>query len=81
MNREPLAIRAAIVAAIVAGIQVAVAFGWDLTVDQVAALNTAVGLAASAVIVVWTRGAVTPVDDPRIEGVGEYTPPVDWDQP
>jgi hypothetical protein len=65
MNREPLAIRAAVVAALAALVNLAVAFGWDLTVDQVAALNTAVGLVASAVIVVWSRGAVTPLSDPR----------------
>ena len=54
-----------IVAAIAALINLAVAFGWDLTVDQVGALNTAVLAVSAAVVVVWTRGAVTPVDNPR----------------
>lgn len=65
MTREPLAIRAAVVAAIAALINVAVAFGWNLSVDQVGALNAAVGLVATAGVVVWSRGAVTPVADPR----------------
>ena len=64
-TREPLAIRAAIVAAVAAIINVAVAFGLDLTVDQVGALNAAVGLIGTAVVVVWSRGVITPVDDPR----------------
>lgn len=67
MSREPLAVRAAIVALLAACINVAVAFGVDLTVDQVGALNTVIGLAATAALVVWSRGAVTPVDDPRSE--------------
>ena len=75
MNREPLALRAAIVAALAACINLAVAFGWNLTVDQVGALNAAVGLVATAVVVVWSRGTVTPVADPRIEGLGAYAPP------
>ena len=64
-TREPLAIRGAIVAAVAAIINVAVAFGLDLSVDQVGALNAAVGLIGTAVVVVWSRGAVTPTDDPR----------------
>lgn len=65
MNREPLAVRAAIVAAIAGLVNVAVLFGWDLTVEQISALNTAVGLIGTAVVVVWSRGAVTPLSDPR----------------
>ena len=64
-SREPLMIRAAVVAAVAALINLAVAFGWNLTVDQVGALNAAVGLVATAVMVVWSRGTVTPVADPR----------------
>ena len=74
MNREPLAVRGAVVAAVAALINVAVAFGLDLTVDQVAALNAAVGLVATAVMVVWTRGKVTPVDDPRNSEGQELVP-------
>ena len=65
MSREPLAVRAAIVAAVAGLINVAVLFGWDLSVEQVGAINTAVGLVGTAVVVVWSRGAVTPLSDPR----------------
>jgi hypothetical protein len=65
VNREPLAIRAAIVAAVAALINVAVAFGWDATTEQLGAVNAAVGVVSALVVVLWTRGAVTPVDDPR----------------
>jgi hypothetical protein len=67
IQREPLAIRGAVVAAVVAVIQVAVVFGWDLTVEQIAALSTAVNMIGTAVVVVWSRGKVTPVDDPQLE--------------
>ena len=56
----------AVVAAVVAIIQVAVVFGWNLTTDQFAALAVAVNLIGTAVVVVWSRGKVTPVDDPRL---------------
>ena len=62
MTNEPLAIRGAIVALIAAVINLAVAFGANLTADQVGAINTVVGLAATAVVVVWSRGKVTPTD-------------------
>ena len=78
MTREPLAIRAAIVAAVAALIDVAVAFGLDLSVDQVAALNAAVGLFATAVVVVWSRGAVTPVADPKDANGLPLTAPDDY---
>lgn len=73
-TREPLAVRAAVVAAIAALINVAVAFGWDLSVDQVGALNAAIGLVATAVVVVWSRGTVTPVADPRDDNGEPLTP-------
>ena len=65
-EREPLAIRGAIVAAVIACIQVAVAFGWNLDTDQFAALAVAVNLLGTATLVIWSRGKVTPVDDPRL---------------
>ena len=70
-TREPLAIRASIVAVAAVLIQLAVAFGVDLTADQIAAISAAVNVISAAVIVVWTRGAVTPVDDPRLDGEWE----------
>lgn len=65
MSREPLAIRAAIVAAVSGAINVLVLFGVDLSVEQVTGLNTLVGLVGTMVVVVWSRGAVTPVADPK----------------
>ena len=78
MDREPLAVRAAIVAAITAVINVAVAFGANLSVDQVASLNAFIGLAATAVVVVWTRGAVTPLNDPRDDNGQQLVPGDDY---
>ncbi len=65
MNREPLAIRGALVALVAAILNLIVAFGVSLSAEQVGAINAVVGLAATAVVVVWSRGAVTPVDDPQ----------------
>ena len=65
MGREPLAVRGAVVAAIVAVLQAAMAFGLPLTAEQFAVVSTAVNLVATAVVVVLSRGTVTPVDDPR----------------
>ncbi|MEZ5119646.1 MAG: hypothetical protein R2686_07060 [Candidatus Nanopelagicales bacterium] len=65
MGREPLAVRAAVVAAVAALLNLAVAFGWSLTAEQIGAINTAVGLVATAAVVVWSRGSITPVDDPQ----------------
>lgn len=79
MNREPLAIRAAAIWAIQSIILTVVAFGWNLTGEQIAASFTAVSALSAFGVVVWTRGKVTPVDDPRIEGLGAYAPPVDMD--
>ena len=66
MEREPLAVRGAVVAALAALVNLAVLFGLDWSAEQVGAVNTAVGLMATAVVVVWSRGKVTPVDDPRL---------------
>ena len=64
-TREPLAIRGALVALVAAIVNLVVAFGVDLNAEHVGALNAVVGLAATAVVVVWSRGSVTPVDDPK----------------
>lgn len=66
MTREPLAIVTAVTAAVAALINVAVLFGWDLTADQVTAINTAVGMVAALIVVLVVRPKVTPVDDPRL---------------
>lgn len=72
MNREPLVIRAAIVAAIDALIHLAIAFGLVLTGPQLAAMMLAVNTVSIAVVVVWTRGKVTPVDDPDLASSETY---------
>ena len=64
-SREPLAIRGALVALVAAIVNLVVAFGVNLNAEQVGAINAVVGLAATAVVVVWSRGTVTPVDDPK----------------
>ena len=65
MNREPLAYRAAAIWAAQSLILAAVAFGWNLTAAQISASFTAVSAVSAFGVVVWTRGKVTPVDDPR----------------
>ena len=73
-TREPLAIRGALVALVAAILNLVVAFGVNLNAEQVGAINAVVGLAATAVVVVWSRGSVTPVDDPRgADGEPLYT--------
>lgn len=75
MTREPLAIRGALVALVAAIINLVVAFGVALNAEQVGAINAVVGLAATAVVVVWSRGTVTPVNDPRDADGEPLTPP------
>ena len=72
MNREPLAIRAAVVASIDALIHLAIAFGLVLTGPQLAAVALALNTVSIAVVVVWTRGKVTPVDDPDLAASEVY---------
>lgn len=64
MTREPLAVRGALVALAAAILNLVVAFGVNLSAEQIGAINAVVGLLATAVVVVWSRGSVTPVDDP-----------------
>lgn len=59
--REPLVIRGAIVAAITALIHLAVVVGWlPIDHDAETAVAGAVDLLGTAVLVVWSRGKVTP---------------------
>lgn len=64
-GREPLAIRAAVVAAVSSIVSLLVAFGVGWTPDQTAAIMAAVNALSIAIVVVWSRGTVTPVADPR----------------
>lgn len=66
-TREPLVIRGAIVAAATALIHVAVVLGFlDLAAGAETAIGTAIDVLGTAVLVVWTRGVVTPVADPQL---------------
>ena len=65
-TREPLIVRGAIVAAIVAVLHLLVMLNVvSLTPEQEEQASLVVGLLATVVVVVWSRGTVTPVDDPR----------------
>lgn len=65
-TREPLVVRGAVVAAVEVILHVLVVLGvlpWSP--DQEATIAAAVGVIGTAVVVLWSRGAVTPVADPR----------------
>lgn len=65
-TREPLVIRAAIVAAVTGVIHALVVLGLlPIVSEQEAAIAGAIDLLGTVVLVIWTRGAVTPVADPR----------------
>lgn len=61
MNKEPVAIITAIVAAISIGISTAVEFGLELTDTQTSALNKLITALAGIAIIVFARPRVTPV--------------------
>lgn len=65
-KREPLAIAGAVVAFLQAVVTTVVLMGWwKLTAEQAAEWMGVIALGGTAAVVVWTRGKVTPVDDPR----------------
>jgi hypothetical protein len=65
MNREPLLIRAVIVGFLQLLLTAVVLQGLlALTAEQTAAWSAVIAGGGTAVLVVWTRGKVTPVDDP-----------------
>lgn len=66
MKREPLAIRALVVGAIYAILLLAITYGAPINEEQLAAWSAALTAVSFVVVVVWTRGKVTPVDDPRL---------------
>lgn len=64
--REPLVIRGAIVAAVTALVHLLVVLGaLQLAPEAETAVAGFVDLLGTAVLVVWTRGKVTPVADPK----------------
>ena len=79
MSREPLVIRGAIVSAAAALLHVLVITGaLGITPDAERAIAVAVDMIGTAILVIWTRGSVTPVDDPRDDN-GDPLVPVDED--
>lgn len=68
LEREPIVIRGAVVAAVTALIHVLVILGvFQIAPDAESAIALAVDMVGTAVLVVWTRGKVTPVANPNIE--------------
>lgn len=66
-TREPLVIRAAVVAAATGLLHAAVLLGFlPVTPDAEAAVAGVFDLIGTAVLVIWTRGKVTPVADPMV---------------
>ncbi len=66
-SREPLIIRGAIVAAVTALLHVLIILGaLPIDADAEHAVAGAIDLLGTAVLVVWTRGKVTPVADPQL---------------
>ena len=64
--REPLAIAGAVVAVVQAILGAVVLMGWwQLTPEQTAAWMSVIALTGTAAVVLWSRGKVTPVADPR----------------
>lgn len=77
-KREPLVIRSAITAAATAVLHVLVVLG-VLPIEPAAetAIAGAIDLVGVAVLVVWSRGAVTPVDDPDLAASERYKAKID----
>lgn len=65
-GREPLIISGALVTLAQAILTAVVLMGWwDLTAEQAGAWMGVIALAGTAAVVVWSRGKVTPLSDPR----------------
>lgn len=73
-TREPLAVRAALIAMASAVLQTLVAFGVPLTADQQASVSTLVNVTTILMVVLWSRGTVTPLSDPRASDGTPLTP-------
>jgi len=67
LTREPLAVRAAIVAAVTGVMHALVVLGvLPIVPEAETAIAGAIDLVGTAVFVVWARGKVTPVADPKL---------------
>lgn len=74
-RREPLVIRGAVVALATAVLHLLVIGGWaPISPDVEGQAALVIDLAGTAVLVLWTRGRVTPVDDPRDESGDPLVP-------
>ena len=81
-RREPLAVRAAVVAVVTAIVHLTVIAGWwQINADVEGQVALVIDLAGTAALVLWTRGKVTPVDDPRDEQGRPLTPDFDSTTP
>ena len=65
MKREPVAIITAIVAVIEAGIALILAFGIQLTNEQIGAIFAFVAAVGGVIEILIIRPQVTPIADPR----------------
>jgi hypothetical protein len=74
VKNEPLIIRGAVVAAVNALLGLLVSFGVLLSTEQMQSINTFIDLASIAVLVIWSRGAVTPVTKGSSEEVIHEAP-------
>lgn len=78
-TREPLLIRAAIVGFLQMLLTAVVLQGLlDMTGPQTAAWSAVISAGGTAVLAIWTRGKVTPVDDPK-DADGTPLAPVEQD--
>ena len=67
MNREPLVISGSAVALAQGLLTTVVLMGWwNLTTKQTAAWMSVIALGGTFLVVVLTRGKVTPVNDPQL---------------
>lgn len=76
MKREPLRIAGYVVAFVQAVLSAVVLMGWwGLTPEQTAGWMAVIALGGTVAVVLWTRGKVTPLADPR-DNNGNYLAPV-----
>lgn len=65
MSKEPIALINSSIVVIEAAITLTVAFNFDLSDEQIAALMALVVAIGNLIKTFWTRAQVTPVSDPR----------------
>ena len=70
-TREPTIVRTTVVAFVVAGLNVAVAFGVPISQEQMTVINSFLIAGGALMTILWVRPAVTPVDDPNLPGMSD----------